>query len=383
MSFHARSSALALRLTLAALLVSAAIAVVVRMRADAPPNTAQTTSREPAPAPQPIAPPDGTFFVESTQTLIWEWTPGLGADQRYAVRVWFADESPREVWTTATTVDARDVIDSYAQAVGPYHWQVAVITVDATGGFAAMASAWSPVQTLQRVRHLSPTPVPPEQRSAAAQLVVSGAPASAAETIDAVRIFVSTHSDASAQDRFAPDYRDALAMMADFAAGEGAKPRLLCDGQATAALTLLAELGVDSRLIFLYGDAIDSVQEHTILEVFNPDTQRWELHDVVNNRYFVDEHGARTTIERLVFGPLTTVSICAADGTCAPLRDSGYPHRGLFEAFRYGHSDTFWVNPDRFDVTKRFPTNQNRNLAEYLTGNPRDFVFRFDSWRED
>lgn len=381
-----------IRLALPVILLGATMLIVQLVGGDAKDETGEGTPTPPAKtqsqpewesssAPQPVSPRDGAIFVDSAQTLTWKWSPGLAENQQFVVHVWYGVETPREVWTVESSLDAAEAVDSFVQDTGQFYWQVAVITVNADGSFASMASEWSPVQRLERVRHISPPPLPVEQRSAAAQAIMAGEPPSIEATIDAVRVYIFSHSDHSAQHSFAPDYSDALAMMVAYDAGEGEKPRLMCDGQATSALTLLLELGIDSRLIFLYTDISDSVQEHTILEVFNSDSQRWELHDVYSNRYFVDENRNRTTIERLVFGPLETVSVCDADHACAPFLDSDYGFPNHFEAFRYGYTDTFWVNPDRFDMSKRFPSNGDRNLAEYLTDNPRDFVFRFDSWR--
>jgi hypothetical protein len=146
-------------------------------------------------------------------------------------------------------------------------------------------------------------------------------------------------------------------------------------------LTLLQELGVESRLIFLYADGGTGIGQHTMLEVFNPDTQQWEVHDPSEDLYFVDTQAhSRASIERLVFGPLDSIVGCDSAG-CSMERAAS--SKDLFDAFRYGQDDTFWVNPDRFDVSKRFPGNGGANLAEFLTGNPRDFMFRFDSWADD
>lgn len=367
---------------LAAGMIIAGLWTARRLEDDEDPASGQTAVIS-LDAPVPVAPVNGAEFVSSEVELQWTWESTLTAQQVYSVRVWVADQDQeiREIWLEAAAFDAQAVIDSFAQATGDFHWQVAVINTGTNGEYVSMGSAWSEPQTLHRVRRLSLTPLPVTGQSAAARLVGAHEYDTRAARIDAVRDFVWSHSSGESQDDFAPDYSDALQMMVDHANGTGPLPDLLCSGQATAALTLLRELGLEARLIFLYADDSDSVIEHTMLEVFNPDTQYWELHDILKNRFFVDDAFNRASIERLVFGSLDSIRVCASEDVCAPLLESAYPFRGIFEAFRYGHSDTFWVNPDRFDVTKRFPTNADRNLAEYLTGDPRDFVFRFDSWR--
>ena len=58
----------------------------------------------------------------------------------------------REAQITEPAYRAADVIDDYAQAEGEYHWQVAVINLNADGDFDSLSSEWSAIQTLYRVR---------------------------------------------------------------------------------------------------------------------------------------------------------------------------------------------------------------------------------------
>ena len=357
-----------------AIAVVAAVAYVAARRDD---STA--TALPAGSAPQPVEPPDGLTFVESDLVLRWDWPPDLADGQTFALRLWADDVPPQEIWTADSALNARDLIDSFSRDWGAFHWQVAVVRFSETDGFLGMASEWSPVRTLNRVRRISPTPYPAAQQSELARLVVDQKLEQATALIDFARHFIFTHTHDTRQDQFAPDYSDALAMMLAASRGEGDAPYLLCDGQSTAMLTLLQELGIESRLIFLYSDGDTKIHEHTVLEVFNPDTQRWEVHDPLNDNTFIDTaDGQRASAERLVFGPLDTVEGCVFDGTCGPEHMAFI--RDYLEAFRYGYTDTFWVNPDRFDISRRFADNDNRNLAEYLTGNPREFQFRFDSW---
>ncbi|MCA9890956.1 MAG: hypothetical protein KC546_21410 [Anaerolineae bacterium] len=145
--------------------------------------------------------------------------------------------------------------------------------------------------------------------------------------------------------------------------------------------TVLAELGIESRLIFFYGQVPGYISQHTMIEVFNADTQLWELHDPTFNLYFVDGAGGIASVERVVFGNLDSVTACDASDDCT--KDNLAIVQDYFDAFRYGYSNEFWVNPDRFDVSVRVEAFDNRNLPEFLTGNSRDFIFHFDSWVPD
>ncbi len=339
---------------------------------------ADSVAIQPA-APPIVAPVDGTAFVESDMVLEWEWPRALPANQTFAVRLWFGEDAPREVWTSETSLSAQEMIDSYSQQIGAFHWQVALIQVAEGGGFESMASEWSPIQTLSRVRHISPTPYAAADQSPLTQHILAQNLPTATEVIDYTRQLIYDNALSGHEGR---DDKNVVAiqMMYDHLQGQSEKPYLWCDGRATALMTLLREMGIDSRLIFLYGDNSSQVQEHTFLEVFNPDTQQWEVSDPFFNIYYVDTNSqGRASIERLVFGPLDTIAGCdGVSGTCGP--ENIKPYRKYFEAFRYGYTDTFYVNPDRFDLSKRFPNNEGANLSEYLTGNPRDFKFIFDSW---
>jgi hypothetical protein len=334
----------------------------------------------PQTAPAPLFPADGSVFVDSNLTLLWDWKAGLADNQSFALRLWYADEPYKEVWLKQTTFNARDFIDSYSRDVGPFHWQVAVVNHSATG-FESMGSQWSPLQTLNRVRRISPTPYPDELLSPMARFIRQQKFDSTTEMIDFIRHFIRTNTTTDGQAEYKPDFSDALDQIMAYTQGTGEMPYLECSGRSTAMHTLLKELGIESRLIFLYQDVPGYIGQHTTLEVFNPDTQMWEIHDLSVGTYLMDSaSGMRVSAERLTFGSLDTIVACDYEGNCSA--EQAAPTIPYFEAFRYGHTNEFWVNPDRFDVSKRFEGLGNVNLAEFITGNPRDFVFHFDNWEK-
>ncbi len=347
-----------------------------------PPSAQLAPQLAPRLAPQPLSPQDGWVFVESDLVLRWDWPPGLAENQAFAVKVWYENKPPVETWTQETRFEAQESIDSYSRDLGTFYWQVAVVKVSPERGFEGVDSAWSPVQSLHRVRRFIPTPYPVDQQSDTAKWITSLHLSSHTEIIDYMNGFIAVNSTSGdPPEPYKPNRSDAVAMMLAYSQGRGEKPSMWCNDRSTAMLTLLQELGAESRLIFLYGGNASSIAEHTMLEVFNPDTQRWELYNPGDLHFIDRDTQKRVSIERLVFGPLDNILGCNSKGECDAEQVTRFEK--LFQAFRYGYSDTFWVNPDRFDVSKRFPDNDNKNLAEYLTGDPRDFVFRFDSWLDD
>lgn len=341
-----------------------------------PPASTTTPART---APIPLAPVDATEFIDSAIELRWDWG-GLAPDQYFAVRLWVDELPPQEVWVRETHVQAQQLIDSFSRELGDFHWMVSVVNTDSDGAFASMQSEWSAEQTLRRVRRLSMAALPQEELSPVARLFAEQGFATQADLFNALRDWIYRNTDVGSDlATYAPDYSDALQMMLDYASGLGAAPELYCNGMSTAMLTLLGELGYEARLIFLYGEAQGWINQHTMLEVFNTETQAWELHDPSNNLYFVDTDDTRVDTGRMVFGSLDTLMACDTAGNCTP--DLSVVDQYL-SAYRYGYVNRFWVNLDRIRISRRIEAFDNANFAEWLAqiaGVPvSELSFRFD-----
>jgi len=170
-------------------------------------------------------------------------------------------------------------------------------------------------------------------------------------------------------------------MFAHFQEGTPA-PQMFCDGLSTTMLTVLRELGIESHTIYLYGQAPGWISQHTMLEVFNPDTQRWQVQDPAFNAHYIDaDTGERLSIEQMVFESLDDIMGCQ-NGVCGS--DNATHINGYLGAFRIGFSSEVWVNPDRFDVTSRIEALDNANFPEFIASisgvSSRDISLRFDNW---
>lgn len=340
------------------------------------------TLAPPPPAPEPVSPAQDSLFVESNLDLAWRWDTGLEASQLYALRVGAESREAVEIWTADSAVNVQRVIDSFRVDFGRYDWQVAVVNLDGAGNFRSMASEWSEIRSLQRLRRLPLEATPYEEMSPAAR-AFADRELSASELIDAAHLFIHQNSQTSEQLSYAADYSDAITQMFNYAKGDASEmPQLLCDGRSTAMLTLLREHGIESRLVFLYQDTPGYLNQHTVLEAFNPDTQRWQVHDVGSDFYFVDGSPTnRVSAERLLFGGHEGIRGCPIDGgACSAMVSAqSLPY---FGALRYGFTDDVWVNPDRFDISDRFAAQNDYNLAEYIgDGDSRRVSLRLDSWR--
>ncbi len=313
-----------------------------------------------------LSPENGIEFVESDLTLEWSWTTELSQFQRYVVRVWTENQSYQEIWTLDKSLPVQDIIDSFSVAVGRYFWSVAVVNIDEDGTFESMGSAWSERFELQRVRRISISAQDYADMSATAQHF-HDLNLSISDTIDAVHRFIRTNSILDQQKSYQADYSDAIDLMFNYAQGNSEEqPFLQCDGRSTAMLTILQELGIESRLVFLYHATTGYLSQHTTLEIFNPDTQRWQVHDLNWDFYYVDAISMkRVSAERILFGSRDSLLGCPIKGglcTAEIMKESV----GYFDALRYGYTFEIWVNPDRFEVSTRFEGQQRQNLAEFV-----------------
>lgn len=334
-------------------------------------------------APVLIHPADGSEFADSDLQLAWTAPADLQPNQFYALRIWTDAHPYREIWTVDQRIEIADTIDSFSYAVGSFYWQVAVVNVDADGVFADMGSEWSDVFQMRRVRRLRIPAKSFAEMSPVAQ-EFSKRDLTASELIDAVHRFIQTNSIPDLQERYAADYSDAIQIMSDYAQGRIAEPpHLLCDGRSTAMLTILQDLGIESRLVFLYSPAPGYLAQHTTLEVFNPERQRWQVHDLAWDFYYAESPSLeRVSAERILFGSHSDLLGCPIQGgNCDAeiMQDS----IGYFDALRYGYTLEVWVNPDRFDLSMRFVGQQGKNLAEFIGGDHlRKVTIRMDNWQD-
>lgn len=332
-------------------------------------------------APLPIAPASGSEFVQSDLELAWSWKPALAEDQFFALRIRAEDRPWTELWTVDSAVQVSQIIDSFSVDYGKYYWQVAVVNVDAEGAYKSPGSEWSELAVLQRLRRERASATSYSDMSATAKLF-HNLDLSATELIDAVHLFINQNSLTNEQLDYAPDFSDAVDIMYDHAQGLTAEmPQIQCDGRSTAMLTILQQLGIESRLVFLYMSSPGWLSQHTVLEVFNPDTQYWQVHDVGFDFYYMDaDTGQRVSAARILFGAHDELAGCPIEGgdcNATVMR----PGIGYFGAMRYGFTFDMWVNPDRFNLSARFEGQGNQNLAEFVgDGQAERVAFRLDNW---
>ena len=228
-------------------------------------------------------------LLNPTFSWTWQWHSRLETHLNdLLLRIWTEDRPFHEIWTVESRINVKNAIDSFSVALGSFFWQVAVVNVDSSGAFSTMASEWSNRYELRRVRRLSIFAIGINKMSGIARQIHEKN-LSPSENVDRVHQFVQVNSLVDLQKEYDADYGDAIELMFNYSQGfSSERPSLLCDGRSTAMLTILRELGIDSRLVFLYSPVPGYLAQHTVLEVFNPERQSWQVHDLAWDFYYVD-----------------------------------------------------------------------------------------------
>jgi len=147
-----------------------------------------------------------------------------------------------------------------------------------------------------------------------------------------------------------------------------------CYPSCLAASCILNYLGLTIRHVAFYSDDYENIVSHACLEVYNPETKGWELHDVLWDLHYVDKQSGRVVdAATLVFGDLD--KIVPTDGRNtgwekgSPRRDATLLRDHYFEVLAYNSPMPrcfVLINTDRASPTKVFPKRQGLTLVQCL-----------------
>lgn len=111
------------------------------------------------------------------------------------------------------------------------------------------------------------------------------------DRISAIRNWVNTnsvHLIDDEHDSYAFHVPTAIKKLNEFNDGAGSRPHLSCGPRAYAMKEILDAMGIESRIIDLFVIRENgSPDSHTLIEVFNNETDRWELQDPDFNVVYV------------------------------------------------------------------------------------------------
>ncbi len=202
----------------------------------------------------------------------------------------------------------------------------------------------------------------------------TGATGNATARLDALRHLIYT---CSANDRNDVRPKDIVQVSARFLAclrhkgdGEAPKAGLLCDHRANVMFVFLQYVGIESRLVHIFSSrAWPELNDHSCLEVLNPDTGRWEIQDPYHDIYYVQARtGRRVGVLELVMGDQADFLPC--DGTSCGWRihDLDNKRRDFFQALVYDRTalaerSVCVINTGKFDATKVFHDDRLKDIT--------------------
>ena len=149
-----------------------------------------------------------------------------------------------------------------------------------------------------------------------------------------------------------------------------------CQPSCQAMGCILNSMEYQCRLVAFLTDDFDEVCSHACLEVYNPDTGDWELHDPLYDIHFIDKRTKKVLAAAAVaFGDFERVvptnrahvgwENVGQYGDAAFLRDHYY------EMVAYNHASSnclVVIDGDRASLARKFPKNSNKSLQEFLDG---------------
>ena len=155
------------------------------------------------------------------------------------------------------------------------------------------------------------------------------------------------------------------------AKGAEFKPYLSCGPRAFAMRAILSDAGIESRIVLLFSDDFDSLEDHTVLEVFNPDTLMWEIQDPDSNSYYIDETTKkRISIAELILDNKESVQLVSDEEKEKDWQKTIMAHYfdGAMYSFAWTRRSKSVViyNPERFSASKEFPLDNNLTFFEIV-----------------
>lgn len=190
--------------------------------------------------------------------------------------------------------------------------------------------------------------------------------------IDRARRFVTNNSIHEIDDEFY-SYGNDIALILSKILGHAKTgrdaPHLECSTRTNALMRILEVQGIATRRVYAFSDKRTKLRSHTFLEVKNPETGAWEIHDPDYGIIYVERaSGRRVSADRLLTEPLDAFTPCVNPGDC------GWEHaealRDYFGAVGYKDGRRpphVLVNPVRFDIQKTYEGDAGTyRFADYV-----------------
>jgi hypothetical protein len=143
---------------------------------------------------------------------------------------------------------------------------------------------------------------------------------------------------------------------------ENEKPHLSCGPRSCLMRDLLTRFGIGARIVQLFSDAHRDVKGHRLVEVFNPETQEWEVWDPDHRVTYVDAL-TRKSLDIMDILLVDLEKVVPKDGHIegwketgtAWLKEDNYFGSVMFEGpGRHVANSVVVINQERFDINKAF-----------------------------
>lgn len=118
------------------------------------------------------------------------------------------------------------------------------------------------------------------------------------------------------------------------------KPKLLCDHQANIMIAILDALGIKARLVHAFSTRkAPDLEDHSFLEVLNPDTGSWEIQDPYFDVYWKNKKtGRRAVLLDLVMNDISDYTPCQGEVCDWSLNNIQKKRDGFFQAMVWDYS---------------------------------------------
>lgn len=208
--------------------------------------------------------------------------------------------------------------------------------------------------------------------------------ASTSEAGDIVRQFIWTNSVHRIDQEFYNHWNRHSVIadkMLDFVAGKRTEaPHMECSSRRDLMMAVMKRLGYRVRSVdrFAFDDQLHS---HSFLEIYNPETQYWEIQDVDHNVFWMlTGEKRRAGIADIIRGNFDNVIPCRTPDLCDPdLPHPDMPATKMTERLHLmdlayvgaegGHKSVLFANKTRVDLSRKL--NHNGRLATFCELQPR------------
>jgi hypothetical protein len=193
---------------------------------------------------------------------------------------------------------------------------------------------------------------------------------SRSQQIDSAREFVHRNSVHGIKQNKLSQSEDVIQSLWCHYENKGDPPPLTCGPRARAMKSILDQLHIKSRIVHIYSDTSDQIRSHTFLEVYNKDSDNWEIQDPDLNIFYIDQNTSRkVSTADIIFGNSKTIIPCSATSRGWETIGVSYV-KDYFKAVEYdsvlcGVTSIILVNENLLNTHKRYHKNNMITLNEY------------------